>query len=74
MLVLVGSRNTDKLPSTLAKRPYSPLACLDTNPPRTWDKTPSISTVAFRSPFVGMLGAFRLPLLATSSRSDTLDE
>ena len=70
-LVPVASRNMDRSPSTLAKRPYSPLAYLGTNPPRTWARTRSISTAAFRSLFVGMPGAFRLPLLATSSHFDT---
>jgi hypothetical protein len=71
MLVLVVSRNTDKSPLIQAKRPYSHLACLDTNLPKKWVKIRSISTAAFRSPFVGMPGAFQLPLLATSSLSDT---
>jgi hypothetical protein len=71
MLVVVVSRNTDRSPSTLAKRLYSPLACLNINPSRTWDKIRSTSTAAFRSLFVGTPGAFRLLLLATSSHSDT---
>ena len=71
MPVLGISRNTGRSPLTLVKRPYSPLASLNTNPPKIWDKIRSISTAASRSPFVGMPGAFRPPLLATSSHFDT---
>ena len=74
MFVFDVSRNTDRSPLTLAKRPYSPLASLNTNPPKIWDKIRSISTAASHSRSVEMPGAFRLLLLVTSSHFDTPHE